>query len=288
MPDIWGQAAIATKILLYLGVLTSVGMVLCRQVFSDQLARLDRYMRAWAVAFGVLAAAMSLLSFAVQGAVLMDDASGMIDPSILAILWGTPPGDALLLRLLGFGALLIGAAIGGRWLWVALLGGFVAIWSFCEIGHVANEDHLWFRSVLFVHLVVAAFWLGVLLPLHRLSRSADSLTVAAVLGHRFGQVASVAVPFLLIAGVVMSWRLVGSFSALLGTVYGLTLLAKVAVVAGLLILAAINKARHVPDLQRGDAGAGVRLARSITLEWFCIGAILFVTAVLTSILTLPT
>lgn len=287
MPDIWGQAAVATKFLLYLGVLTSSGLILCRQVFSEQLAGLDRFLRAWAVFFALLAATMSFLGFAVRGAVLMDDASGMTDLAILALLWETPPGDALLLRLLGLGALLSGVVLGGRWLWLALLGSFLAIWSFCEIGHVASEDRLWFQSVLFGHLIVAAFWIGVLLPLHKLSGSADTLRVAAVLGHRFGQVASFAVPLLLLAGVVMTWRLVGSLSALLGTAYGLTLLAKIAVVTLLLALAAINKTRLVPALQSGDPKAGPHLARSISLEWVCIGVILLATAVFTSILTVP-
>lgn len=287
MPDFWGQAAIAAKFLLYLGVLTSVGLVLCRQVFSDQLLGIDRFVRVWAVIFALLAMATSLFGFAVQGAVLMDDASGMIDPAILALLWETPPGTALLLRVLGLGALLVGTVLGGRWLWVALLGGVVAIWSFSEIGHVASENRLWFEAVLFLHLIVAAFWIGVLLPLQRLSGPGNTMNGAAILGHRFGQAASVAVPLLLLAGVVMTWRLVGSVPALIGSAYGLTLLTKIAVVTALLALAAINKTRLVPALQRGDAKAGARLARSITVEWICIGLILLATAVFTSILQVP-
>jgi putative copper resistance protein D len=85
----------------------------------------------------------------------------------------------------------------------------------------------------------------------------------------------------------MTWRLVGSLSALLGTAYGLTLLAKIAVVTLLLALAAINKTRLVPALQSGDPKAGPHLARSISLEWVCIGVILLATAVFTSILTVP-
>jgi putative copper resistance protein D len=86
----------------------------------------------------------------------------------------------------------------------------------------------------------------------------------------------------------MTWRLVGSVSALLGTGYGLGLLAKLTAVALLLVLAAINKVRFVPALQRGDPGIGTQLSKSISLEWLCIGVILLATAIFTSVLTVPT
>ena len=86
----------------------------------------------------------------------------------------------------------------------------------------------------------------------------------------------------------MTWRLVGSVSALFGTGYGLSLLAKLAAVALLLALAALNKVRLVPALQRGDPGVGTQLSKSISLEWLCVGVILFATAIFTSVLTVPT
>jgi putative copper resistance protein D len=285
--DIWGLAAIASKFLLYLGVLTSGGLILCYQAFSDQLSGIDRFVRAWAAGFGLLAVAMSVLGFTLRGAVLMDDISGMIDPSILALLWETPPGDALLLRILGLGVMLVGVVAGGRGLWIAAIGSLVAIWSFCEIGHVASQDRVWFQSILFIHLIAAAFWLGILLPLHRLSRNPLTMATAADVGHRFGQIASIAVPLLIIAGGVMAWRLVGSLFVLVGTTYGLVLLAKIGAVAVLLALAAINKVRLIPALREGDPTVGPRLAKSVSLEWLCVGIILLVTAILTSVLTVP-
>ncbi|MFT4784730.1 MAG: putative copper resistance protein D [Paracoccaceae bacterium] len=288
MPDVWELAAIATKFLLYLGVLTSGGLVLCHQAFPDQMSGLERFVRAWAAGFGALAVAMSVLAFSLRGGVLMDDVSGMTDPSILALLWETPPGDALLLRLLGLGVMLVGLAVGGLWLWVAAFGSALAIWSFCEIGHVASKDRLWFQAVLFTHLIVAAFWLGIFLPLQRLSRSSGTLAQAADLGHRFGQIASFTVPFLVVAGVIMTWRLVGSVSAMVGTSYGLMLLTKIGAVAVLLALGAFNKVRLVPALRDGDPTVGPRLAKSISLEWFCVWVILLATAIFTSVLAVPT
>ncbi len=288
MPEIWGLAAIATKFFLYLGILTSGGLILSRQIIAEEMSALDRFIRSWAVGFAVVALIMAALGFAVRGAMLMDDVSGMVDPSILALLWETSPGDALLLRMVGLGAVLLGALIGGRWLWIAVLGSAVSLWSFCEIGHVAIEERFWLKLVLFAHLFTAAFWMGIFLPLSHLSRSQNTLADAAALGHRFGQIASVAVPLLVIAGVIMTWRLVGTVSAMVETSYGLMLLAKLAAVALLLALAAINKVRLVPALQRGDPGVGSQLSKSISLEWLCIGFILLATAIFTSVLTVPT
>ncbi|WP_158308181.1 copper resistance D family protein [Roseobacter litoralis] len=239
------------------------------------------------MAFATLGLAMAVIGFLLRGAVLLGDIAGMIDVPILLLLWETPPGDALMLRVLGLSAVLLGSYLGGQWLWVAVLGTAVAIWSFCAIGHVAIEELFWLQVVLFLHLFTAAFWIGVLPPLLRLSRSHERLVSAAGLGHRFGQVAVVSVPVLLLAGVIMTWQLVGSISAMFETSYGLTLLAKTAAVVVLLTLGAINKTRLVPSLQRGDEKAGPHLARSISLEWVCIGVILLATAVFTSILTVP-
>jgi len=138
-----------------------------------------------------------------------------------------------------------------------------------------------------LHLLVAAFWIGILTPLRRLSSQKDTLDAAAKLGERFGSFATIAVPVLIIAGVIMTWQLIGSVSAMISTSYGLALLLKIAGVAVLLGLAAVNKLRFVPVMLSGDFTAGQRLSRSIQLEWIAVLLILFVTAILTSTLTLP-
>jgi putative copper resistance protein D len=76
-------------------------------------------------------------------------------------------------------------------------------------------------------------------------------------------------------------------SALLGGGYGQALLLKVLFVAGLLALAAANKLRFIPQMMMGDRAAAGRLAKSVSIEWIVIVAVLLTTAVLTSVLTLP-
>ena len=169
-------------------------------------------------------------------------------------------------------------------LWVALLGGLLALWSFTTVGHVSGRSVIWLDALLIVHLMAAAAWIGILTPLRRLATDAGA-PEAADLGHRFGQHAAIFVPLLILAGVGMSCALVGSVSALLNTGYGRMLLIKVAVVALLLGLAALNKLRLVPAFRAENRGVSIILRRLISVEMLAVVLILFATATLTSVTT---
>ena len=84
MPDLFGLAAIITKFLLYLGVITATGTVMAALVF-----KLDRT-RGLAVIFAALGLFATILSFSLRGANLTGDLSGMTDPIMLNLLWSTP------------------------------------------------------------------------------------------------------------------------------------------------------------------------------------------------------
>ena len=280
MPDIWGLAAIAAKLGLYLGVLTSAGLVFAALIFQVTGIRL------LTAVFGVLALVAAIAGFALNGAALTGDASGLTDPEMLGLLWSTQVGTALVLRLAGVALLLMGLFFGPMGLWLSALGGILALFSFAIIGHVPDRETIWLNALLIFHLAAVSTWIGILTPLKRLT-SIGKPADAALLGHRFGRLASIFVPLLILAGVVMGYVLSGSVSALLTTAYGQALLIKVLLVAGLLGLAALNKLRFVPRLADGDAYAARDLSKSISLEWVTVLAILLITAVLTSVLTLP-
>lgn len=282
MPDLWGLAAIGTKFALYLGVLTAAGIVIATLMF-----RLERT-RGMALTFGVLGLFAAAMAFSLRGANLTGDASGMTDPEMLGLLWSTPVGTALLYRVAGLTLLIAGLFVGRFGLWVSVLGGVLAIWSFDHVGHVSGRDTMLLDIALIFHLLAVALWIGILTPLKRLASNPTRYADAADVGHRFGVVASVAVPALIILGGFMGYQLVGSFTALIGTGYGQALIIKVALVTSLLGLAAANKLRFIPDLREGNSTAASHLSKSISVEWFVILAVLGVTAVLTSNLTLPT
>ena len=166
-------------------------------------------------------------------------------------------------------------------------GGVLALWSFSRIGHVQDSEQFWLQALLLLHLGGVAFWIGILSPLRTLAGQPASRVHAALLGQHFGQIAAFVVPALALAGIVLAWQLLGSASALLGTEYGLALLAKVAGVLLLLGAAAANKLRYVPAMMRGDPGAAIRLRRSILIEWAAVCLILLLTAILTTLLGAP-
>ena len=281
MPDLFVSAAIVTKFVLYLGVITAAGTVMATLVF-----RLDR-IRGLAAIFAVLGLIATILGFSLRGANLTGDLSGMTDPMMLSLLWATPVGTALALRIVGLNLLLLGLFLGRAGAWVSVLGGIIALFSFTQIGHISGSEAALMDIALILHLLAVALWIGVLTPLYRLASSSTTYVSAANVGHRFGVVASVTVPILIVVGAYMGYQLVGSFAALIETGYGQALIIKILLVSGLLGLAAVNKLRLIPALRLGDSVAASNLSKSIYVEWLVIVAILGVSAALTTNLTLP-
>lgn len=281
MPDVFGLAAIVTKFALYIGVMTAAGTV-----FATVMFRL-KHTRGLVIVFGLLGLSAAVLAFSLRGANLTGDIAGMTDPEMLGLLWATPVGTALMLRLMGLCLAVAGLFMGRVGSWVSVVGGIIAIWSFDHVGHVSGRDTILLDIALTLHLLAVALWIGVLTPLKRLASQAATYGMATDVGHRFGVVASATVPVLILVGGYMSYQLVGSFSALFGTEYGQALILKVLLVAGLLGLAAANKLRFIPALRSGDSAAARHLSKSISIEWLVILSVLGVTALLTTHLTLP-
>lgn len=158
-------------------------------------------------------------------------------------------------------------------------GVLLALGSFALTGHVVTAGPWWLTwPLLLVHVGIVAFWIGSLLPLHRaLSTSAEH--VGPLVG-RFSRLAVILVPVLLLAGVLIAVVQVGRVEAVLTTEYGRVLLVKVALVSGIMLLAALNRLWLTPTLVRGDAGASSWLRLSILTEMGLVIAILAATATL--------
>lgn len=281
MPDAWELASIAVRFLTGLGLLGAAGLVLVRMVFRSETSALHRYIVGRAGILAILALVATALGFIVTAGALVDGVSGMIDAELLGMLWHTPVGTALGMRCAGLALLLAGLFFGA--LPLAAAGGLLALWSVTGVGHVADFDTPWLRMLLVLHLAAAAFWIGILLPLRRMLDDPETHALAAGLGTRFGTIAQVTVPALVLAGAVMAWRLLGHPAALVTTGYGVILLVKLAAVAGLLAAGAVNRFRFVPALRTGDRTAARRLRRSIAAEMVLVGLVLMATAVLTTL-----
>lgn len=124
------------------------------------------------------------------------------------------------------------------------------------------------------HLVAAGAWLGSLVPLALLleqSQRADEQgdRVAATGARAFSDLGLACVAILLVTGLINAWFLVGSFAALFPTAYGRLLLAKIALFAVMLVLAAFNRLDLLPRLQAIGSPrrvAAARLARNALIE----------------------
>ena len=177
---------------------------------------------------------------------------------------------------------------------VALAAGLGCLFLLAAISHGASVDgSFWAVAADFIHLAAAAVWAGMLVQLvlvvrwsGRLSDGERAALAAAHLG-RFSAVAAAAVLVLLATGVFSAFVEVDSLLGLVDTGYGVTLVAKLALLAPLLAVAAINATVVGPTAlaAAGRAGAEAavalrRLGRLAAVEVAIIAAVVAVAAVL--------
>ena len=246
-------------------------------------------------AFGLLLSAIALLALA---AAMSGVAPGAVDgASIQFLLWETSIGTAWLARMVALAIALLLVPLGRSRPAVALAGiavaGAVALGSLAWTGHGAAGEGAagWLHlGADLVHLLAAGVWVGALLALMALVlRSKARVDIALVrLTHRalhgFSTTGTIVVALLIVTGTVSAWVLVGPEQVLTPreTLYGRLLLAKLALFMAMLALAAANRFRLTPGLDRAlgagnYAGAMRALRRSLLVETGC--ALLILTLV---------
>ena len=222
-----------------------------------------------------LLVALALQSSSVNGVGLPE----ALSPSLLGgVVTKTGYGTAWLVTALAAAAVAViafligrpseGAAAGGRGLWWAgLLASGVMFVGPGLTGHAmaaAGQHHFAVVSD-WLHLAAGGFWVGGLFHLALAAPAALSRLGGAERGpavgrviRRFTKVAIPSVVVVSVAGLYSSWIHLGSLGALWGTPYGRTLLAKLLLVAPMLLLGAINGFRYGPragSLSADDEGA---------------------------------
>ena len=162
---------------------------------------------------------------------------------------------------------------------LAITGCTLILGSFLLSGHTAaHPQRPLLAALLLIHVAIVSWWFGSLRPLRQLLVLEAPETAARVL-TAFSALAVWWVPVIALAGAAMAALLLPDFGAL-AQPYGVLLLAKVALFALLLGLAALNRLRLVPALVAGAPTAAARLRRSIALEYVLICLVLLVTAVM--------
>ena len=287
--DAFSYLAIIFTCLLYISVLFSVGTVFYSVLFETKQAKLYFNAKKTIVFFALFALLSSVANFFIPAINLTGEWSSLVDPEILGVLWQAAVGEVLAWRLVGLSILLAGLFIGFVGQYLTVLGSFILLWTFGQIGHVTTitEAHLTPAVLLLIHLLGLSLWLGVLLPLYRLAASASAIKTAAEIALHFGRLALVFVPVLIVAGGWLAFLLVGSLEQLFYTAYGQFILLKLFLVVGLLALAAANKYRYVPRINSGELPALKHLRLTIVFESLAVLMILLISSILTSVLSLP-
>lgn len=275
---LWVVASVAARALWYGTLLLAAGLALFLALLpvpTDLQLPLRRGL-AWLAPFG-LAACLAMLG-ATGGGLYGGPPGALLTPEPWRIALASPVAASVAAAAPGLGVMAFAARRDIRHERPALLAGaFLVAASFALSGHAATAAPRWATlPALMLHALCAAYWVGafapLLLALRRLPRGQAQALLAAF-SHR----AVVAVACLLLAGVVLAALQLRAPSALIATDYGRLLLLKVALVALLLGLGAINGLVLTPVIER-RAEAVPRLRRTIGADLALAAGVILITA----------
>ena len=268
-------AAAMARLLLYLTALGAVGLTLFvglvrppEQVAAPSLGLAAKLALA---GLGVLALRLGIAGLELGGLPL--DALAGTRPWALATTTTLAPASAV--AAAGLAGLALGRRLPAAVRAVAVLA---VAGSFGLTGHAATAPPRWLTApALTLHVLCGALWLGSLVPLVW-TLGLDRPLALPVL-RRFSTVALAAVALLVGAGCVLAWiQLDRDLATLTTTTYGWRLLGKLALVAGLLALAAVNRLVLTPALGQARPGTERRLRFSLRADMALGLAVLAVTA----------
>ncbi|MES2157882.1 MAG: copper homeostasis membrane protein CopD [Pseudomonadota bacterium] len=253
-----------------IGLMVDLALLMGLPLFAVAMGgRVHRGVLAALALGGVVLSALWLLASAasMSGAAIFPPDWATID----ILLTMTPIGPVLAVR---GGALVVALALAlaGRDRWV-LTPAAVAAATIAWTGHAgASEDMAGsvHRAADILHIWAAGAWIGALAMLIHATvtmRAADGPRVTRMLA-RFAGMGTVIVALLVVTGVVNGVMIVGiaDLPALLGSPYGWLLGGKLALFGGMLGLAALNRWRLAPALERSGVGAVAALRLSLAVE----------------------
>lgn len=256
--------------------------------------------RAATIGTGMLALALSALSIVAMTASMAGVPLFDVDrASVTMMINETPMGVAWQVRLVALLlAVLAGVGLKGRaplaWSAVIVGASATALATLAWTGHGAANEGVVGQTQLaadIVHLLASGAWLGALVALAALAfrwsagMSIDEVRLVHRALERFSLVGSVIVGLIVITGLVNGYMLVGpaNMLSLPSSLYGQLLIVKLALFAAMLALAAANRWRLTPALQRaigdGNTAPAMRLLRrSVIVETVAAATILALVA----------
>lgn len=285
--DVWIIINPILKALLYVASFGSVGSFLFSLHFGKQLSEQQQsycnYLSHKSTLFGLVITLLMILSVAGN---LGGDLASVIDMLMLQLAIESKSGVGYLTAFAGFAVMLISHNLKANANVVGLIIGSIAVlFSFTLAGH-SQLGGVFTQFLLIVHLFGIAFWLGALLPFRWICLQ-DNTNNLGELAHRFGVFAMLYVGLLLGAGLGYAYILLGELSLILTTSYGNLLLIKMLLVVALLSLAALNKFKLVPSLEKNHLQGVRQFQSSVKLEIILVLIILIGSSLLTTSMTLP-
>ena len=214
---------------------------------SAELARRRAVRRLMMVAWPALLAG-SAAAFGLFGAQAV---AGTLGDAVSASVWAdvaTTNTGRMLLLLVAF-ACVLGVLLAlrrhrreGWWSGAAAAAAVLTLFSFSASGHPNALDPaaLWITLDL-AHLAAIAAWIGGLFIVTLSGREFLAASDGARLAQRFSLASSIAVPVIIVTGVVQTLKLAGGLDDVTATDWGRLLLVKVTIVAAAAALAGVSR-----------------------------------------------
>lgn len=167
----------------------------------------------------------------------MGDGGNFLDPELMPLAW-MAIGDSTLAILAG-----VVVSIAAVWFRSRIIAGFGAAalsFGFGLTGHAQGlADPGLAPAMVAAHVLIAGFWVAAPVTLYPAPAIDNARLVARL--QRFSGVAVAAVPIMIAFGIWLAWTLAEGPERLLGTTYGLLLLAKLGTAIVAICLGALNK-----------------------------------------------
>ncbi|WP_077965990.1 copper resistance CopC/CopD family protein [Ensifer adhaerens] len=254
---------LASRFALYAGLFIGVGGVfsLCWLLSGN---RAGRHLVAAALAIGLLGA---IVGVGFQGLdALGVSATQIVDPVVWSTAMATTFGPTAIVALIAFLAAAVALLDKGPFARSLSLAALILSPAALALsGHAAAATPQWLmRPAVFLHAITISFWAGALAPLGLALRRGDPAAIAAL--RRFSASIPPVLVVLIVAGVVLAVVQVEKPLALVDTAYGQVFLVKLVLLAGLFVVAAVNRWRLTVPAAASDGRATSRLVRSIAAE----------------------
>jgi putative copper export protein len=280
-PDVWNAVTVVLRAGYYVASIGAVGLAVFAIAFGQRLTFGENERLSLLIRLAVIVAVLLSLAAAVVRVQVLS-AGDLSNLAVWEAMLRSRIGDAFLLRTAGLLLLLplgFGARAGEG---LAGAGAVLVLASYAAMGHsTLYSPRQELAGIVVVHLACVAFWIGSLAPLRWVAARGDRDALALI--EDWSRVTLKVVALLVLVGVIGAALLLRQPGQLLTSWYGNAMLAKLALFAGVMALAAWHKLMLTPAMARGEPDAGRRLSRSILWEFGLIVLVFYAAAEMVSV-----